>query len=293
MNKLITLFILLTIGCSSQKQKKDTKNKIKTDLDNFDLKGDVKIKKIFRLEDTIKILSSEYKFNKQGFLISKDSYHDNGKLWINDKYYYRNKKVDKIICNLPEQNRIKTKQYSYNNNEIQIEHLEKGIRSILITEIFDKENNKIYSNFNRNNDSITTYSKYNNLNKLINEKKYSKNKELLQEVNFTYDSNDLLTKMEQTNFYGEKSSYRVNYFYDGSNNRIGLDVYMNNIFESKEKILYENKMITEHHFYDKEKSEKKVIYYKYDSKGNVTYKTTRDKRTQETTVYLSVVEYYN
>ena len=201
--------------------------------------------------------------------------------------------MDKIICNLPEQNRIKTQQYSYNNNEIQIEHLEKGIRSILITEILDKENNKIYSNFNRNNDSITTYSKYNNLNKLINQKKYSKNKELLQEVNFTYDNNDLLTKMEQTSFYGKKSSYRVNYFYDGSNNRIGLDVYINNIFESKERILYKNKKITEHHFYDKEKIEKKVIYYKYDSVGNVTSETTKNSRTQENVTYQSVVEYYN
>ena len=289
-----TIVLLLLISYACKEQRKENVNVLHTDTEKLNLKGRIKSRTGYAIKDSVKTITFKDNFNEIGFLIERNIYNFHGNVWINETYDYKNNILNKISSHFPKDNTLNIKQYTHNGNITTIHHYENTAATISEIEKFDLTKNKIYHAFITDQDTLSTFFKYDHANNLISETLYANNQQLIEDTKHTFNDYNLQVKTEKNNINcsGENTYYNVSYLYDDTNNKIGIKTYKNDILDSEEKIIYNNKKNIEHQFFNKNTGTK-IITYTYDSKENIITEQHEDLVTNriDNTIYL--IEYYD
>ena len=273
-----------------------------TDLEKLNLKGNVKKVKTLRQvidKDEFPILFKEKEFNGKGFLL-KEVIYDRGEVYSTTTYDYVNNKLNTEIETTQTPNGyVETKKYNYKDNEIEVKVFEDDELIGIFTKKTDKNDRIVYSKdnnylFNSYCEKTYTYNQNNNLISITEDcynedgKNYSNN--------ISYDYKDvLLVKMKHSNtIKNDNVGFTEHYSYDNLNQCTEITVTVNNKLDSKETKAYKNGLLTEHHFFEKEK-EVKTIKYEYDQRGNKTKELLTEifSGATITTVFTFEITYYN
>ncbi|VXB85181.1 hypothetical protein [Maribacter litoralis] len=299
MKRLFLYIFFATSICNAQQTKMRENNK--TDLEKLNLTGKVKSVKEFTQISTNKdslILDTEKEFNVNGFLI-KETVYSYGNIHSVTEYNYINDKLNTETEKIIGPNGYTTfTNYFYKENEIESKSFEDDelVESSIVK--IDKNNNVVYSK--NNNNLFGTFCEknfvYNQNNQLttMTESCYNEDgKNYGNTITYTY-VDGLLQKMKHSNtITNDEVGFEERYAYDSSNNCIEIKVYIKNVLESRQSMTYKNALLEEHHFSEKGKEIKSIIY-KYNSKKNVNMKTINEVGSVATitTVYIYEMEYY-
>ena len=292
MTKTIVLLLLITYAC--KEHKREQVKAFYTDTEKLNLKGRIKSRTGYVVKDSVKTISFNDNFNEIGFLIERHIYNFYGNVWINETYDYKNNTLNKITSHFPNDSILKIRHYLYKGNTTEIHQFENTIPTISEIEKFDDNKNKIYSALITEQDTLSSFFKYDAANNLISEKVYSNNQKLVQDINHTFNSDNLETKTEQnySNYYGENTNYTISYLYDSANNKTEVKTYKNGVLDTEEKRNYINKNSAEHLIFNKSRPTK-VVKYTYDNSGNIISEIHKDLTTNQIDTTEYHIEYYD
>lgn len=273
-----------------------------TDLEKLNLKGNIKsvneFSQVLHVDDAPSIENVKT-FNINGFLTNETIYY-RGKERSTEEYTYLDGKLkSKVETLLTSNGYTTTYKYAYKENEIAVKVFEDDELVESSIKKTDNNNNIIYikdSNllFNTYCEKTYKYNKNNNL-LLVTEDCYNEDgKNYSNTINYEY-KDALLVKMQHSNtITNDNVGFTEQYYYNNLNECIEIKVFINKKLDSKQTKVYNNGLLTEHHFY-KNDDEIKFIKYEYDQKDNIIKQTVNEISSVATTItiYTFEIAYYN
>ncbi|REG84090.1 hypothetical protein [Winogradskyella sediminis] len=273
-----------------------------TDLEKLNLKGNVKsvneFSQVLHVDDAPSIENVKT-FNINGFLTNETIYYL-GKERSTEEYTYLDGKLKTKVETLLTLNGYKTTyKYAYKENDITVEVFEDDELVESSIKKTDENNNIIYSKdsnllFNTYCEKTYKYDKNDNL-LLVTEDYYNEDgKNYSNTINYEYED-ALLIKMQHSNsISNDNVGFTEQYYYNNLNKCTKIKVFKNNELDNKQTKVYNNGLLTEHHFYENE-DEIKVIKYDYDQKENIIKQTINEISSVATITTIDTFEiaYYN